>query len=132
MKSCLTEEFKVYAGQVIKNAQALASQLKKLGYTLTTDGTDCHLVLVDLRPNGLEGSRIETVLDMALIVCNKNTCPGDSSPFRPGGIRLGTPALTSRGFKEGDFVEVANFIHKGLSFSLFIIIFFSDRSLSQA
>lgn len=60
----------------MKNTQSLADQLKKLGYTLTTGGTDCHLVLVDLRPNKLEGSRIETVLDLALIVCNKNTCPG--------------------------------------------------------
>lgn len=109
----MTEEFKEYAAQVVKNAKALADQLKKLGYSLTTDGTDNHLILVDLRPNNLEGARIETVLDMALIAVNKNTCPGDSSPFRPGGIRLGAPALTSRGFKEQDFVEVANFIHKG-------------------
>lgn len=116
LKQCLTEEFKEYASQVIKNAQALSEQLKKLGYTLTTGGTDNHLLLVDLRPNNLEGLRIETVLDLALIACNKNTCPGDTSPFRPGGIRLGTPALTSRGFKEQDFVEVANFIHKGSFF----------------
>lgn len=97
----------------MKNATALANQLKKHGYTLTTDGTDCHLVLVDLRPKNLEGLRIETVLDMALIACNKNTCPGDTSPFRPGGIRLGTPALTSRGFKEQDFEKVGDFVHKG-------------------
>lgn len=114
LKQCLTNEYVEYATQVLKNAQALADQLKKLGYTLTTDGTDNHLVLVDLRPNNLEGSRIEDVLDLALIACNKNTCPGDTSPFRPGGIRLGTPALTSRDFKEKDFVEVANFIHKAV------------------
>lgn len=69
---------------------------------------------MDLRPRGLEGSRIETVLDLAHIACNKNTCPGDQSAFRPGGIRLGTPALTSRGFKEDDFVQVADFIHEGI------------------
>lgn len=63
---------------MIKNAHALADQLKKLGYTLTTGGTDNHLVLIDLRPNNLEGSRIETVLDLALIAVNKNTCPGDT------------------------------------------------------
>ncbi|KAI6184560.1 Serine hydroxymethyltransferase [Aphelenchoides bicaudatus] len=114
LKQCQTNEFKEYVQQTLKNTQALAEQLKKLGYTLATGGTDNHLLLVDLRPNKLEGSRIETVLDLALIVCNKNTCPGDTSPFRPGGIRLGTPALTSRGFKEGDFVEVANFIHKAV------------------
>ncbi|KAI6193930.1 Serine hydroxymethyltransferase [Aphelenchoides besseyi] len=114
LKQCQTIEYREYAEQILKNAQALAGQLIKLGYTLTTNGTDCHLVLVDLRPNNLEGLRIETVLDMALIACNKNTCPGDKSPFRPGGIRLGTPALTSRGFKEDDFVEVANFIHKAI------------------
>ncbi|CAD5215459.1 unnamed protein product [Bursaphelenchus xylophilus] len=114
LKQCETKEFVEYSKQVAANAQALANKLIKLGYKLVTDGTDTHLVLVDLRANNLEGSRIETVLDLALIACNKNTCPGDQTPFRPGGIRLGTPALTSRGFKEADFEKVAEFIHDSI------------------
>ncbi|KAE9554453.1 hypothetical protein FO519_002327 [Halicephalobus sp. NKZ332] len=114
LKQCLTEEFVDYSRQVLKNSAALANRLVELGYTLATGGTDNHLCLVDLRPKGLEGSRIETVLDMAHIACNKNTCPGDQSAFRPGGIRLGAPALTSRGFVEKDFVQVANFINEAI------------------
>uniref|UniRef100_A0A7E4V8C5 Serine hydroxymethyltransferase n=1 Tax=Panagrellus redivivus TaxID=6233 RepID=A0A7E4V8C5_PANRE len=114
LKQCLTTDFVDYSKQVVKNAQALAARLVELGYSLATGGTDNHLCLVDLRPKKLEGSRIETVLDLAHIACNKNTCPGDASAFRPGGIRLGTPALTSRGFKEADFVQVADFIHEAI------------------
>jgi glycine hydroxymethyltransferase len=114
LKQCLTEEFVEYAHQIIKNAQTLASALTERGYTLVTGGTDNHLCLVDLRPNGLEGSRIETVLDLAHIASNKNTCPGDQSALRPSGIRLGTPALTSRGLKDKDFVQVAEFIHRAV------------------
>lgn len=76
LKQCLTNEFVDYAKQILKNAQALANRLQEKGYHLATGGTDNHLILVDLRPNGLEGSRIETVLDLAHIACNKNTCPG--------------------------------------------------------
>lgn len=111
---CLTEEFVAYAKQILANSQALSKRLMSLGYSLTTGGTDNHLCLVDLRPSGLEGAKAEHVLDLASITCNKNTCPGDASALRPGGIRLGTPALTSRGFKEDDFVKVADFIHEGL------------------
>jgi glycine hydroxymethyltransferase len=114
LKQCLTKEFVEYSRQVIKNAKALSDRLIHHGYAIATGGTDNHLCLVDLRPKGLEGSRIETVLDLCHIACNKNTCPGDQSAFRPGGIRLGSPALTSRGFKEDDFVQVADFIHEGI------------------
>uniref|UniRef100_A0AC34QQL9 Serine hydroxymethyltransferase n=1 Tax=Panagrolaimus sp. JU765 TaxID=591449 RepID=A0AC34QQL9_9BILA len=114
LKQCLTPEFVEYSKQVLKNAETLANRLKEHGYTLATGGTDNHLCLVDLRPKGLEGSRVETILDMAHIACNKNTCPGDQSAFRPGGIRLGTPALTSRGFVEKDFVQVADFINEAI------------------
>ncbi|KAH7702767.1 CRE-MEL-32 protein, partial [Aphelenchoides avenae] len=75
LKQCLSEQFVDYGRQIIKNAQALATRLAELGYTLVTGGTENHLLLVDLRPKGLEGSRIETVLDLAHITCNKNTCP---------------------------------------------------------
>uniref|UniRef100_A0A1I7XAK7 Glycine hydroxymethyltransferase n=1 Tax=Heterorhabditis bacteriophora TaxID=37862 RepID=A0A1I7XAK7_HETBA len=81
-------------------------------------GTDNHLCLVDLRPKGVEGAKAEHVLDLAHITCNKNTCPGDISALRPGGIRLGTPALTSRGLLEKDFVKVAEFIHEGIELVL--------------
>lgn len=114
LKQCLSTEFVDYGQQVIKNAQALARGLVERGYSLSTGGTDNHLLLVDLRPNGLEGSRIEKVLDLASIVCNKNTCPGDTSAFRPGGVRLGASGLTSRGFKENDFLKVADFIHQAI------------------
>ncbi|EPB76088.1 glycine hydroxymethyltransferase [Ancylostoma ceylanicum] len=133
LKQCLSEEFVNYSKQVLANSQALSKKLMDLGYTLATGttllfalssrqlnpglypgGTDNHLCLVDLRPKGIEGAKAEHVLDMAHIACNKNTCPGDVSAFRPGGIRLGTPALTSRGFKEKDFEQVAQFIHEGL------------------
>uniref|UniRef100_A0A0N5AHL6 Serine hydroxymethyltransferase n=1 Tax=Syphacia muris TaxID=451379 RepID=A0A0N5AHL6_9BILA len=111
---CLTEEFVNYSKQVLSNSQTLASRLISLGYTLSTGGTDNHLCLIDLRSRGLDGATAEYVLDLVSITCNKNTCPGDASAFKPSGIRLGTPALTSRGFKEDDFVKVADFIHEGL------------------
>ncbi|CEF65492.1 Serine hydroxymethyltransferase, cytosolic [Strongyloides ratti] len=114
LKQCLSQEFVDYSKQVIKNSKALANRLMELGYDLVTGGTDNHLCLVDLRPKNLEGARIETILDMAHIACNKNTCPGDQSAFRPGGIRLGTPALTSRGFNEEDFIVVANLIDEAI------------------
>ncbi|KIH67239.1 glycine hydroxymethyltransferase [Ancylostoma duodenale] len=118
LKQCLSEEFVNYSKQILANSQALSKKLMSLGYTLATGGTDNHLCLVDLRPKGIEGAKAEHVLDMAHIACNKNTCPGDVSAFRPGGIRLGTPALTSRGFKEKDFEQVAQFIHEGLEILL--------------
>lgn len=78
-----------------------------------TGGTDNHIVWVDLRPTGLNGSRVEKVLEDISIACNKNTVPGDKSAMNPGGIRLGTPALTTRGLKEIDMLQVAEFIHQG-------------------
>ncbi|CAJ0962989.1 unnamed protein product, partial [Mesorhabditis belari] len=124
LRQCITTEFVDYTKQVVANSKALAERLKELGYALATDGTDNHLCLVDLRPLGLDGAKAEHVLDLAHIACNKNTCPGDVSALRPGGIRLGSPALTSRGFKEADFVEVANFIDKAIK----ILLNFKDQS----
>ncbi|CAI4232454.1 unnamed protein product [Auanema sp. JU1783] len=118
LKQCLTTDFVEYGKQVIKNADALAKKLASLGYTLATGGTENHLLLVDLRPKGLEGAKAEHVLDLAHIACNKNTCPGDVSALRPGGVRLGSPALTSRGFKETDFEAVAVFIDEALNIAL--------------
>jgi len=114
LKQCATPEFEDYANQVIKNSKALAEALTNRGYTLVTGGTDNHICLLDLRPKNLDASRLEAVLDISNITTNKNTCPGDKSALRPGGIRFGTPALTSRGFKEADFHNVAEFVHEAI------------------
>lgn len=105
-----TPEFKEYQQQVIKNAKACESEFKALGYTLVSGGTDSHMVLLDLRPKALDGARVETVLEYANIACNKNSIPGDKSALTPCGIRIGTPAMTSRGFGEDDFKRVVRYI----------------------
>lgn len=116
MKQAKTTEFVEYQKQVLANSKKLAETLQQLGYTITSGGTDVHLVLVDLRSKGLTGSKAEKVLEDISIACNKNTVPGDKSAFNPSGIRLGTPALTTRGLKEDDIVKVAQFIDRGLYF----------------
>lgn len=118
LKQANTPEFHAYQQQVVKNAKTLAKELQAKGYTCVSGGTDNHLVWVDLRPTGLNGSRAERVLELMSIACNKNTVPGDKSALNPGGIRLGTPALTTRGLREEHIVTVADFIHKGLTFAL--------------
>jgi glycine hydroxymethyltransferase len=112
---CLKPEFKVYADQVVRNAKALAEGMKKNGFRIISGGTDNHLFLVDLRPKGLNGKDAQIALDHAGITCNKNSIPFDTeSPFKGGGIRLGTPAVTTRGLKENEMFDVADFIHRGL------------------
>uniref|UniRef100_A0AAQ5Y1S4 Serine hydroxymethyltransferase n=1 Tax=Amphiprion ocellaris TaxID=80972 RepID=A0AAQ5Y1S4_AMPOC len=110
--------FKEYIAQVLKNAKSMAAALLSKGYTLVSDGTDNHLVLVDLRPKGIDGARAERVLELVSITANKNTCPGDKSALTPGGLRLGAPALTSRQFKEADFVQVVEFMDEGFRIAL--------------
>lgn len=90
LKEVTTDEFKAYAKQVRANSKALAARLNELGYTLATGGTDNHLVLCDLRPQGVTGSKVELVCDAASITLNKNAVNGDRSAVSPGGIRLGT------------------------------------------
>ncbi|MFV9874373.1 MAG: serine hydroxymethyltransferase [Rickettsia conorii subsp. raoultii] len=103
----LQPEYKSYIQQVISNAKALASSLQERGYDILTGGTDNHIVLVDLRKDGITGKLAANSLDRAGITCNKNAIPFDeTSPFITSGIRLGTPACTTRGFKEKDFVLV--------------------------
>uniref|UniRef100_A0A1I8C223 Serine hydroxymethyltransferase n=1 Tax=Meloidogyne hapla TaxID=6305 RepID=A0A1I8C223_MELHA len=114
LKQCLTNEFVEYSHQILKNAKTLSKSLQNKGYTLITGGTQTHLCLLDLRPKHLDAARIEHILDLVHIVTNKNTCPGDKSALRPGGIRLGTPAMTSRGLKEKDFEQIAEFINKAI------------------
>ena len=106
-----TPAFRTYAAQVVKNAQTLAAALVERGYAIVSGGTDTHLLLVDLRPKGLTGKEAEQLLDRAGITVNKNTIPGDpQSPFVTSGIRLGTPALTSRGFMEPEMGRVAELL----------------------
>jgi glycine hydroxymethyltransferase len=106
-----TPAFQAYAAQVVKNAQALATALMARGYAIVSGGTDTHLVLVDLRAKALTGKEAEQLLDRAGITVNKNTIPGDpQSPFVTSGIRLGTPAVTTRGLAEAEMGRVAELI----------------------
>ncbi|GCC35084.1 hypothetical protein chiPu_0013564 [Chiloscyllium punctatum] len=118
LKQAMTAEFKLYQKQIVANCKALSSALVNLGYKIVTGGSDNHLILVDLRNQGTDGGRAEKVLEKCAIACNKNTCPGDKSALRPSGLRLGTPALTSRGFQEEHFRTVAAFIHRGIQITL--------------
>ncbi|MBA0722900.1 hypothetical protein Golax_003534 [Gossypium laxum] len=134
-------EFKAYQNQVVSNCRALARRLVELGYALVSGGSDNHLVLVDLRPlvsyhlytlnsfcllyinefllqQGIDGARVEKILDMASITLNKNSVPGDKSALVPGGIRIGSPAMTTRGFTEKEFTAIADFIHEGVQITI--------------
>jgi len=116
LKEAQTEAFRMYARQIISNAQALAGALMERGYHLTSGGTDNHLMLVDLTNKDITGKDAQNVLDLANITTNRNTVPFETrSPFVTSGIRLGTPALTTRGLKEADMVTVADFIDQVLT-----------------
>ena len=122
-KEALSPEFKEYQKQIVKNASALASALMERGFDLVSGGTDNHLMLVDLRKMDLTGKDMEKLLDSVHITCNKNTVPNDpKSPFVTSGLRMGTPAVTSRGLKEDDMEKIAEAI------KLAII----DRNLEEA
>jgi glycine hydroxymethyltransferase len=112
----LQPQFRDYQRQVVINAKALAAGLAKHGYRIVSGGTDNHLMLVDLRPKDLNGKEAQEVLDRAGITVNKNAIPFDtSSPFKPGGIRVGTPAVTTRGMKEEEMLEVADLVAEALN-----------------
>lgn len=112
----LKPEFKVYQHQVKLNAQALCAALKNLGYRIVAGGTDCHVLSVDLRSKNITGKQAEAALDKAGITCNKNTIPYDpQKPMITSGIRLGTPAVTTRGMKEADMIKIANFIDRAIN-----------------
>jgi glycine hydroxymethyltransferase len=111
-----TPAFRTYAAQVVRNAQTLAAALVDRGFAIVSGGTDTHLMLVDLRPKQLTGKEAEQLLDRAGITVNKNTIPGDpQSPFVTSGIRLGTPAVTTRGFGELEIARVADLIDQVLT-----------------
>ena len=112
----LRPEFKSYQQQIVKNAAALAARLMHHGYRLTSGGTDNHLMMVDLRPQGLNGQIASVALDKAGITINKNAIAFDPAPpIRPSGIRIGTPAVTTRGMKETEMSLIADFIHEALT-----------------
>jgi glycine hydroxymethyltransferase len=111
----LNTNFKAYSQQVVDNAQAMAARLTEHGYRIVSGGTDNHLMLVDLRPAGIDGSIAQHALDEAGITVNKNSIPFDTAgPFKPSGIRIGTPAVTTRGMKVADVEKVADLIHDAL------------------
>ncbi|KAG5474822.1 hypothetical protein LSCM4_03999 [Leishmania orientalis] len=114
LKEVASPEWRAYITQVKANAKALAAALMESGETLVSGGTDNHLLLWNLRPHRLTGSKMEKLLDMARITANKNTIPGDKSAQAPCGIRLGTLALTTRGFREEDFRQVAQFLMRSV------------------
>ncbi|ORX38826.1 serine hydroxymethyltransferase [Kockovaella imperatae] len=118
LKQAADPAFKAYAKQVRANAAAMAAVLFKHGYRLQTDGTENHLVLWDLRPLGLTGSKVEKICDAAHITLNKNAVAGDKSAQVPGGVRIGASALTSRSMVEKDVEQVAEFLHRVVQISL--------------
>jgi glycine hydroxymethyltransferase len=112
---CLQPEFRDYARQIVTNAKALAASLTRHGYTITSGGTDNHVMLVDLRPRGITGVEAQIALDHAAITVNKNAVPFDTETiFKTGGVRIGTPAMTTRGMKEEEMMEIADLIHAAL------------------
>merc|ERR1712211_232308 len=105
-------EFKEYSKSVVSNSQALAKALQDKGHKLASDGTDNHLVLWDLRPHGLTGSKVEKVCEAASISLNRNAVHGDASALSPGGVRIGSAAMTTRGCGEAEFKQIAEFLHR--------------------
>ncbi|KAJ3151022.1 hypothetical protein HDU89_002233 [Geranomyces variabilis] len=114
LKQAQTPEFKQYQEQVIQNAKQFEKSFSKLGYDMVSGGTDTHLLLLDLRNKKIDGARVERILELMNIATNKNTVPGDKSALIPGGLRIGSPAMTSRGLKEADFAQIAEFLHRGV------------------
>ena len=116
-----SREFKEYQRTVLLNAKALAKRLGNsketggLGYNIVSGGTDNHLVLVDLKNRGVDGARVERVLELVGVASNKNTVPGDKSAMKPGGLRMGSPAMTTRGFRPEDFTRVAEIVDRAVT-----------------
>lgn len=121
LHQCGTEEYRDYQKQVLTNNFRFAEVLMKMGYSLVSGGTDNHLVLVDVKKSrGIDGARVERIMELANIVVNKNTVPGDVSAMTPGGLRMGSCALTTRGLKEDDFEKVAEFCDRATSIAVVV------------
>ncbi|ABN67589.1 Serine hydroxymethyltransferase, mitochondrial precursor (Serine methylase) [Scheffersomyces stipitis CBS 6054] len=118
LKQTQYPEYKEYQRDVVANASSFANALVSRGFKLVSDGTDTHLILVDLRSKNIDGARVEAVLERANIAANKNTVPGDKSALFPSGLRVGTPAMTTRGFGPEEFDKVAKLIEKAVEISL--------------
>ncbi|KAI9167301.1 serine hydroxymethyltransferase [Paramyrothecium foliicola] len=124
LKQAQSPDFHAYQTQVLANAKAFAKRLSEekskggLGYHLVSGGTDNHLVLADLKPQGIDGGRVERILELVGVAANKNTVPGDRSALVPGGLRMGTPAMTTRGFNEDDFVRVADVVDRAVTIAI--------------
>ena len=115
LKEAMTNEFKVYARQIVANAKKLAEAMAGYGYRIVSGGTDNHLMLVDVKVKGFTGKEVQNYLDQVKITVNKNMIPFDQeSAFSASGIRLGTPAVTTRGMKEKEMAEIAKFIDQTL------------------
>merc|ERR1719506_3592188 len=114
----MTDEFTEYIKQVCANCKTLAAALQEKGHKLATDGSDNHLILLDLRPKGLTGSKVEKVCELAEISLNRNAVHGDVSALSPGGVRIGSPAMTTRGCTEADFATIADFIDRCIQICL--------------
>ena len=115
-KEALEPAFKIYAAQVLKNAKALEKKLKERGFNIMFGTTDNHLLLIDLTDKGITGKQAQIILDSVGITCNKNMIPDDPRrPMDPSGIRLGTPAMTTRGFKEAEFEQVGELINTAIT-----------------
>lgn len=112
LKEANTQEYRDYILQVVKNMQVFVETLKKHDFTFITNGTENHLCLIDLKPKGLTGQYVEDLLQSIEITVNKNTVVGDKSALKPNGLRIGSPALTSRGMKEEEFVQIAEWFHE--------------------
>lgn len=118
LKQAASPEWKAYAQQIRKNCAAMAAKLKSYGYKIVTDGTDNHLILWDLRPHKLTGSKMEKICDYVNITLNKNAVHGDRSAAVPGGCRVGAAALTSRSLKEADFEKIAEYLDRAAKIAL--------------
>ena len=118
LNEVMSQEFKDYMIQVKKNAKTLADYLMSLGYNLSTNGTENHLLLINLRNRGITGSKVEKICEEVEISLNKNSVFGDKSAISPGGIRIGTNALTTRGFVENDFIEVGKLLDETINLAL--------------
>ena len=117
LKETLEPEFKIYQKQILLNMKSMINYFLNNNIKLITNGSDNHLCLIDLRPFNIDGNKVELVLEKANIIVNKNTIPGDLKPNQPFGIRIGSPALTTRGFKENDFIKISKLIIKGIEIS---------------